>query len=703
MKGFKFCIIIFVFLITCLFYPRLSWAADINGNINVIENRTKIIHPVFSFNFSPRGIPAIAYYNLTTKKLVFAKIEKGKWIFENVAPVGVSRHGLTCSLQFDEAETPYITFYSEDENLKLARKIGEEWIIEEVDNTRNSGHFNNLFVKDDKNIYISYQAPGGTMLARKNQLNWEKSKVDKPGKKSRVHTAENGEISVFYQVADENNPGMLQLNRGIFQNGEWFKNRVNQSDNCIDFDIALDKKDTPLISYICDNDIYVFKETLPGSGIWNEEKVSGEKAEQVSIASFKNGFPIISYVTGNKKELKVAVYDGANWDNKAVATSRFKYLFNMSRVAVNRNDVPLIVLHDNESLNVLVQKDKTWNIGWIDGTERLGGYLNYIVRPSGLNMASYYNFTRRQLHFAFYRNNKWEVDIVDSLGNVGADCSLAVDGESIPSIAYYDKSNGDLKFAWKKDEYWRWERVDFNFNTGAFPSLSFDRQSIPHISYYNFTTSFLKYAQKIDGKWKRDRIVKLGDYGGESILMLKPGGEIFVVYTDGKKVQNPEKDESPVMTYIKLAKKTGGDWKRNILAGPYAVDINNSGLSGDISGKGEIAIAYIDRESNLQVAVGDSIDPEQWKIFKVASNCWGDTSVRFLSDNNLSVLYLTGKNRDSAKLYLAGFNGKDWAVTPVETGNHKPENFHLGGMIKNKINFAFQDREDSVVYEFRQK
>ncbi len=679
MRQRAFLSFVFVFL---AFY--ICPANEIQGKIERVEGRPLGIASHFSFSFSRKGVPAVTYYDLDEKAIKFATVKGGVWKITSISPIDKINENFYCTIIFQK-QKPYILYFKKPHTLSLAYNTNKEWIKEDVCKSDNlKPYIDGTTWKGT--LFITYCIGDEIYIAQKDQ-GWTQKSTKEKGISPKIFISESGRISLFYISKSH------QLMRSYKVGESWKSSPIPNSKGTLSFSLASKQGKSPTIACLKKNGIYVYDETVPNSGIWKEENVSKEEATCVSISQIL-GENYIAYIGKQGKELFIAQKKGLSWNKKKVATTLKDFKFEDCFITSDSKGRKVLVFHDGNLLNVLVEYPEGFRLGIIDGRSMVGGYVNTIVTPQGTPFMCYYDYTHRELHFAYREGKKWKIEIVDTLEDVGRYASLGVDPSGNPKISYYDASLGDLKFAWKSNGTWKWDRIDYNGDVGLFTSIKIDKKGIPHISYFNKTTRYIKYATYKKGKgWKRERVAKVGRYGKESVLLLK-GNTPIIVFTDGYKKKSPKKGESPVKNYIKIARRISPNhWKIEMIEGPYAADIKDAGLDGDISSDGTIAISYIDREGALQVLYGTF---GKWKKEKIDDACWSPTHIKFNSKGEIIVIYKKGKDEGKAKMYIS-IKKKDWVKSEISLKKIVPDFFSFD-IVGEKIFLGVKDKKRDFLY-----
>lgn len=149
-----------------------------------------------------------------------------------------------------------------------------------------------------------------------------------------------------------------------------------------------------------------------------------------------------------------------------------------------------------------------WGTVTIDATGDTGGYTSIGLDFDGNPRISYYDFTNRDLKYAFCNagaacndSGNWTIITIDSTGYVGQFTSMALDpNTAMPRISYYDYSNGDLKYAYcdvncNLPASWTKTTLDSSGDVGTYTSLALDGTTgYARISYYDIGNMDLKFA-----------------------------------------------------------------------------------------------------------------------------------------------------------------------------------------------------------------
>jgi hypothetical protein len=228
--------------------------------------------------------------------------------------------------------------------------------------------------------------------------------------------------------------------------GSWTSETVDSY--CGENSLAIDSNNMPHISY---DGNYCLKYAWKNETGWHKETVDGTEGgpTQVgmynSIALTSKGMPVISYVGGDLRVLKIAWKDKYGWHIKKIPKTSHAW---DTSLALDSRDRPCIAYQDYE---------------------------------------------KEDLKYAWKNAAGWHVVTVDGEGKVGLSPSLALDARNRPHISYRDSDPDSLKHAWKTSSGWHREIVDLNNNLGDGTSLALDSGGHPHIAYKT-STAVLRYA-----------------------------------------------------------------------------------------------------------------------------------------------------------------------------------------------------------------
>jgi alpha-tubulin suppressor-like RCC1 family protein len=239
---------------------------------------------------------------------------------------------------------------------------------------------------------------------------------------------------------------------------------------------------------------------------WNIQNViNGSNVISAASLSYgSDGRPVIAYPENppsndhDNRDLKYAVYDGANWNIQTVDSG------NLHDVSLSHDSDgnPAIAYFDNRNKDLKYAKydGENWVIEIIDSEGRVGYTPSLSHAPDGHPAISYLDVTNETLKYAKFDGENWNIEIIDSEGEGGYATNTALNHgpDGHPAIVYRTgrDSNRVLKHATFDGNIWSIEKIHDAVQPGS-TSLSHDSGGSPAIAYHYITDRDLKFARKV--------------------------------------------------------------------------------------------------------------------------------------------------------------------------------------------------------------
>ena len=323
--------------------------------------------------------------------------------------------------------------------------------------------------------------------------------------------------------------------------------------------LAFDSEDWPHIAYydFQNRDLRYARlaEGSAGENFWETEIIdqTGDVGAYCSLAMYEdengNNFPRITYRDDSLGDLKLASYDGSNWNTQVVdedgntgiwtslavvpggdlhasyvqvGTYDLRYLLftdsglqaqtivngeggnvdnNTSIVIDLRSNLPYITYYEAQQGNLfLAQRDPLLNL-WISTPidnsedEDTGRFNNIAADNQGYLHICYMNETRGELWYARYDTFRdyLEKEVVDSEGLSGAYCDIAIRRGEQPVISYFEEAGGDLRVAWKSYGRWDINKRDTVRVTGFWTSIAVNSNGVVGVAYRSQNPDALRF------------------------------------------------------------------------------------------------------------------------------------------------------------------------------------------------------------------
>lgn len=371
------------------------------------------------------------------------------------------------SLQLDSGGLPHVAYGGI--RLYYARKVGANWIAQEIDNLAST--YVSLAVDKNDQAHISYVSDKKLKYAAWDGAQWVKETVDSRG--------------------------------GVYTS------------------IALDSSDSPQISYCSSDGLMLARRN--GSG-WATASVGINCDEGgISLAFDGNGYAHISLIRSGIGEggPTYAHWNGTVWSTETLTHTLLAGQFNS--IALDNNAHPHITFYDRrlDSLDPGGLIYNHWNGSiWVQTRiaaeaqdTNVGEYSSIAVDGNGHPHISYVvrlpGTPRDTLRYAYYNGTGWSTRTVESgSGQQISNTSITVDLNGQPHIAY--QQGADMKYAYWNGSSWVIETADDGGTVGIGSSLAIDGGGYPHIGYIG--DNYLRYAKWNGSGWDIQEFDKEPDW-----------------------------------------------------------------------------------------------------------------------------------------------------------------------------------------------
>ncbi|MDW8347587.1 MAG: T9SS type A sorting domain-containing protein, partial [Bacteroidia bacterium] len=265
-------------------------------------------------------------------------------------------------------------------------------------------------------------------------------------------------------------------------------------------------------------DLY-YTQRKGASAAWVTEKVDsiGNVGRFVKLQFNNNNgkYPVIMYYDLTKKDLKMAKYNGVNWQFSVVdSTTGFDVGTNLSFIidpVTNRYHVAYRAIGTKQQVWYAYSDDSgiTWNRQIVDSATvfNVGSFISIALDNSGKPHIAYQNFNTNKVKFAYPHPsipNDWkDTTLFESNPDiVGRFLDLQFDASNNPVIVYYNNSANAVECIFKKAGDWVKERVYVALTSFSHTTLSIAPNKY-YIGFYDdFTKSFrVVYRNNTNDKW----------------------------------------------------------------------------------------------------------------------------------------------------------------------------------------------------------
>jgi len=177
------------------------------------------------------------------------------------------------------------------------------------------------------------------------------------------------------------------------------------------------------------------------------------------------------------------------------------------------------------------QSTGEWHIETVDSEGDVGYYNSIALDSGGYPHVSYFDYTNKDLKYAYMDASGWHIETVDSEGEVGWYTSIALESGGYPHLIYLGGINNNLKYAYMGASGWNIEIVDSGLVAcGGQPSIAVDSGGYPHVSYFDDSNDDLKYAYMDPSGWHIETVDSEGYVGWDTSIAIDSSGYPHLSY-----------------------------------------------------------------------------------------------------------------------------------------------------------------------------
>ncbi|MCS7028012.1 MAG: T9SS type A sorting domain-containing protein [Bacteroidia bacterium] len=285
------------------------------------------------------------------------------------------------------------------------------------------------------------------------------------------------------------------------------------------------------------------------SAPWITEKVDsiGNVGRFVKLQfNHNNGkYPVMMYYDLTKKDLKMAKYNGTNWQISVVdSTSGFDVGTNLSFVihpVTNRYHVAYRAIGTKQQVWYAYSDDEgvTWNKQIVDSANvfNVGSFISLALDNTGKPHIAYQNFNTNKVKYAYPHPsipNDWKDTTLFETNPdiVGKYIDLKFDVANNPVIVYYNNSANAVECMFKKGTSWIKERVYVALTSFSHTTLAIAPNKY-YIGFYDdFTKSFrVVYRNNTNDTWYQIDVPVSQNIGliGESSRLKIYGNDLIML------------------------------------------------------------------------------------------------------------------------------------------------------------------------------
>ncbi len=458
------------------------------------------------------GNPHICYHDSRHRNLCYAHRTSTGWQFETV-----SEFGEDPAIALDSQGIPSVTWSSWTEIL-FATRTDSGWSHESVELSENCGQPTLALDTSDRphiaySINVDHFWTQALRMAIRSDTGWQISTVDNDidGISNPIMVLSSGDCPhIIYDTHD----GLRYAHR---ENDEWlFEDTDERYGYRYDYSLVLDKYDQPQMSYWFFDYYdpawakYQIRYGCRDEGGWHFEVLEGDThywvGEDDALVLNADGFPRICYRDISNNKLRVAQFDGSNWQFKTVGTEGEPGRSNA--VAPGPDGSPIIAYTDGGALRVARQVLGEW-VSEIVETDAVASTYNISIKTdrTGAPHLAYFKYvadspdTKYESRYAWKQDDVWTIETV-SQGSEWGSVSLALDADEVPHLTW---STAGIEYAYRGSSGWVRETV-VPYAPRFHPDIAVDASGCVHICFVDKENDLLQYASRNSSGWQLETV-----------------------------------------------------------------------------------------------------------------------------------------------------------------------------------------------------
>lgn len=264
-------------------------------------------------------------------------------------------------------------------------------------------------------------------------------------------------------------------------------------------------------------------------GTWTTEYVGAGAYDGASLAVDANGKLHLAWYDVFNYDAYYATNAGGSWSVQLLDSAGDVGYESEVAVGPDGNPVVAYLDYDNARLKLARFDGAQWNFTTFAGYYSMGDFSLDTNGDAHIiaNQTAY-----GDLMYITDRYGAWTTEAVSSQG-VYPSLALGLDGTA--HVAYFAwQPTYDLGYATNEGGTWRRTIIDTQGDTGFYPQVMIDAEDTPHILYRDDSNRRLKYALRVNGGWTSARLTSyLGSFDGA----FAPDGTLTAIFNDASNGQ----------------------------------------------------------------------------------------------------------------------------------------------------------------------